>query len=281
VNDIGARASADADSVVAEIANDGGHAVASDASATWDGAAQIVETAIDAFGGIDIVVNNATAGGNDDLWRFPEVEWDLAIDVNLKGYFAMIREVTPHMAYRGGGAIVNTSSASGFGHPSHSAYAAAKEGLVGLTRTAAMELGRFGIRCNAIRPYAITPQVDEYNRRTRRWRRLMDLTMGTRGAAVDREYLAPAKVAPFVVWLCTDAASNINGRSFQVFGDKVSLLSEPSPEATIKCRGGFTLDVLDGVAPHDLVGGLSNRFALSDHPDMRTLEDLGVGRETG
>ena len=69
-----------------------------------------------------------------------------------KGYYAIIRAAIPHMARRGGGAIVNTSSASGLGHPSHAAYATAKEGLIGLTSMAAMEVGRFGIRCNAIPP---------------------------------------------------------------------------------------------------------------------------------
>src|SRR6478736_5579366 len=156
VNDIGARTGADAAAVVQAIEAVGGRAVASTASATWDGAADVVAAAVDAFGRVDIVVNNATAGTNDDLWRFTEQEWDRTLAVNLKGYMAMIREATPHMARQGGGAIVNTSSSSGFGHPSHVAYAAAKEGVVGLTRTAARELGRFGSRCNAIRPVAIT-----------------------------------------------------------------------------------------------------------------------------
>ena len=116
---------------------------------------------MDAFGRIDIVVNNATAGGNDNLWTFSEEEWDRTQDVNLKGYFALIRAAVPHLAESGSGAIVNTSSSSGFGHPSHVAYASAKEGVVGLTRTVAKEVGRFGIRCNAIRPLALGPGVSE------------------------------------------------------------------------------------------------------------------------
>ncbi len=233
----------------------------------------MVATAVDTYGRLDVLVNNATAGRNDDLWHYSEAEWDLTIDVNLKGYFAMIREAVPHLARHRTGAIVNTSSASGFGHPSHSAYAAAKEGLVGLTRTAAMELARFGIRCNAIRPVALTIQVAEYHEHTVGWRRLMDLTMGTGTTEMDPDAVSPRKIAPFVVWLCTDAAADVNGRTFAVSGDRVSLLTEPRPKTTITSDGGWTLDQLDAVAPAELVTGLTNRFALDDHPEMQVFPE--------
>ena len=177
VNDTGRRTGADAASVVAEIEAAGGTAVADTTSATWDGAATIVEHALDAFGRVDVLVNNATAARNADLWQLTEAEWDLAQDVNLKGYFALIREVAPHFCGQGAGAIVNTSSGSGFGHPSAVAYAAAKEGVVGLTRTVARELGRFGVRCNAIRPLAVGRSTAEYSEATAKWTTLMALTM--------------------------------------------------------------------------------------------------------
>ncbi|MBX6387548.1 MAG: SDR family NAD(P)-dependent oxidoreductase [Frankia sp.] len=272
VNDINTRTGADAAAVVEEIRRAGGQAVASTDSATWDGAAAIVATAVEAFGGLDILINNATAGGNNDLWRFTEAEFDLTVDVNLKGYFAMIREAVPHLARRGGGVIVNTSSGSGFGHPSHSVYAAAKEGLVGLTRTAAMELGRFAIRCNAIRPMAVTQQVREYRENTQKWTRLMDLTMGPRTSQTDDDALAPRMISPFVVWLCTDAASSVNGRTFFVSGNRVWLYSEPRPKTMITTDGAWTLDELDEVAPRELIAGLTNRFRLDDHPDLQVFE---------
>ena len=272
VNDIGVRTGADAAAVVAEIAAAGGSAVASTSSATWDGASEIVQAALDAFGRIDILVNNATAGLNNDLWKFTEAQWDLTFDVNLKGYFALIREAAPHMARQGSGAIVNTSSSSGFGHPSHVAYSAAKEGVVGLTRTTAKELGRFGIRCNAIRPLAVGQAVVEFREHTAPWRRLMDLTMGARTQELDPEEVHPRMISPFVVWLCTDAASGVNGRSFYVSGGRVSLLSEPKLSKTIDHEGAWTLDELDSVATNELVDGLTNRFLLSDHPDMQAFE---------
>jgi 3-oxoacyl-[acyl-carrier protein] reductase len=271
VNDIGLRAGADASATVAEIATRGGRAVTSTASATWEGASEIVEAAIAAFGRIDILVNNATAGGNEDLWRFTEAEWDKTFAVNLKGYFAMIRAVTPHLARQRAGAIVNTSSGSGFGHPSHVAYASAKEGVVGLTRTAAKELGRFGVRCNAIRPLAASFAVTEYHEQTARWRRLMDLTMGASTTVTDPKDIDPSMVAPFVVWLCTDAARGVNGKTFFVSGGTVALLTEPKPQRTIHHDGGWTLDDLDAAAPAELVNGLVNRFTLDDAPDLQVF----------
>ncbi len=273
VDDLGGRTGADAAAVVEAIEAERGSAAATTASATFAGADEIIGTALDAFGRVDIVVNNATAGRNDDLWGFSEAEWNLTIDVNLSGYYAVMRAAIPHMARQGGGAIVNTSSASGLGHPSHGAYAAAKEGLIGLTRTAAMELGRFGIRCNAIRPYAITQQVREYDEHAAPWRRLMDLTMGTAASRMPEDVITPDKISPFVVWLCTDAAIGVTGCTFAVFGDRVSLLSEPRPKATIEQPGGWTLDDLDRVAPEELVPGMVNRWTLDDHPDLQVFPD--------
>jgi NAD(P)-dependent dehydrogenase (short-subunit alcohol dehydrogenase family) len=275
VNDTGRRTGADAAAVVAEIAADGGNAVADTTSATWDGAAAIVAHALDAFGRIDVLVNNATAARNADLWRLTEAEWDLAIDVNLKGYFALIRECAPHLCGQRAGAIVNTSSGSGFGHPSAVAYAAAKEGVVGLTRTVARELGRFGVRCNAIRPLALGRSTAEYNEATAKWATLMALTMRPRGgqasqfAAATPDTHPPAKISPIVVWLCSDAARNVNGRTFHVTGDLVARFADSQYERHAEQAGGWTLDALDERAPKELVDDLSNDFLLEDHPELQ------------
>ena len=278
VNDTGRRAGADAASVVAEIREAGGSAEADTNSATWDGADTIVQHAIDAFGRVDCLVNNATAARNADLWKLTEEEWDLAQDVNLKGYFAMIRAAAPHFCRQGSGAIVNTSSGSGFGHPSAVAYSAAKEGVVGLTRTTAMELGRFGVRCNAIRPLALGVATQEYATATSKWTQLMGLTMQPAGTSTEFEAATPeshppSKIAPVVVWLCTDAASGVNGRTFHVRGDSVSLLSEPVAEHRIVRDGGWTLDSLDEVATIDLVPGLTNRYRLAEYPELQQFDE--------
>jgi NAD(P)-dependent dehydrogenase (short-subunit alcohol dehydrogenase family) len=275
VNDTGRRTGADAAGVVAEIEAAGGRAVADTTSATWDGAAAIVQHALDAFGRVDVLVNNATAARNADLWKLTEAEWDLAIDVNLKGYFALVRECAPHFCAQGAGAIVNTSSGSGFGHPSAVAYAAAKEGVVGLTRTVARELGRFGVRCNAIRPLALGRSTAEYNEATAKWATLMSLTMRPRAgqasqfAAATPESHPPAKISPMVVWLCSDAARNVNGRSFHVTGDLIARFADSSYERQAVREGGWTLDALDELAPTQLVDDLTDDFRLDDHPELQ------------
>jgi NAD(P)-dependent dehydrogenase (short-subunit alcohol dehydrogenase family) len=279
VNDTGRRTGADAASVVAEIEAAGGVAVADTTSATWDGAAAIVGHALDAFGRVDVLVNNATAARNADLWQVTEAEWDLAQDVNLKGYFALIREVAPHFCGQGAGAIVNTSSGSGFGHPSAVAYAAAKEGVVGLTRTVARELGRFGVRCNAIRPLALGRSTAEYSEATAKWSDLMALTMRPRGGAASQFAAAtpdthpPAKISPMVVWLCTDAARDVNGRTFHVTGDLVARFADSQYERQMVRDGGWTLDALDELAPVQLVDDLTNDFLLEDHPELQVFEN--------
>ena len=277
VNDIGLRSGADAKSVANEIRAAGGDALASHDSATWEGAQYLVDAAVEVYGRVDILINNATYTRLGDLADYAESDWDSTLDVNLKGYFAMIRYVAPYMCKQGSGVIVNTSSASGYGHPSHAAYAAAKEGVVGLTRTVAREFGRFGVRCNAIRPLAAGQSAADFATRAAKWADLVALTMSPRVFALQQKLLADPglmptdKIAPFVVWLCTDAARNVNGHTFEVHGDTISRVAEPALDRTVVRDGGWDLDSLDAIAPVNLVDGLVNQFALEDHPELRTF----------
>jgi NAD(P)-dependent dehydrogenase (short-subunit alcohol dehydrogenase family) len=277
VNDIGLRSGADAKSVANEIRAAGGDALASHDSATWEGAQYLVDAAVEVYGRVDILINNATYTRLGDLADYAESDWDSTLDVNLKGYFAMIRYVAPYMCKQGSGVIVNTSSASGYGHPSHAAYAAAKEGVVGLTRTVAREFGRFGVRCNAIRPLAAGQSAADFAARAAKWADLVALTMSPRVFALQQKLLADPglmptdKIAPFVVWLCTDAARNVNGHTFEVHGDTISRVTEPALDRTVVRDGGWDLDSLDAIAPVNLVDGLVNQFALEDHPELRTF----------
>lgn len=278
VNDVGIRTGADAASVVEEIVAAGGKAIASTISADWNGAPRIVADAVAQFGSIDIIINNAGAGSMNDLWRFTEEQWDKTYSVEPKGYFAMIRAATPYMARQGSGCIVNTSSGSGFGHPSSIAHASSREGVIGLTRTVAKEIGRFGIRCNAIRPFATGQSTQDFVEQSRPWEQLMRLTMGAHPGeemttSFDSAQFPPSKISPFVVWLCTDAARNVNGRTFEVRGDDVSLLCEPEPQRTISRRGGWDLDSLDAAAPAELVADLSNPFTLDAYPELKVFKE--------
>jgi 3-oxoacyl-[acyl-carrier protein] reductase len=277
VNDIGARAGANAQHVVDEIKEAGGEATASNDSATWDGAAALVERAVDTYGTIDILINNATYTRLGDITDYSETDWDTTNDVNLKGYFAMIRQAAPHMIKQGAGVIVNTSSASGYGHASHTAYAAAKEGVVGLTRSVAREFGRFGVRCNAIRPLAAGQSASDFAERAAKWVKLVELTMVPRIYALQRrmlvepEFLPTHKIAPLVVWLCTDAARDVNGHTFEVHGDTINRVEDPRPARTVFRDGGWDLDSLDALAPVNLTDGLTNDFTLEDHPELRVF----------
>jgi len=276
VNDIGFRGGADAESVANAIRADGGDALANYDSATWDGAPYLVDAAIDVFGRVDILVNNATCT-RPGLGDYAESDWDFTLDVNLKGYFSMIRAVTPHMCQLGSGAIVNTSSASGYGHPAHSAYAAVTEGVVGLTRTVAREFGRFGVRCNTIRPLAAGTSAADLATTEAKWTDLVALTVSARAVAPRQQILEepdhmPAdEIAPFVVWLCTDAARNVNGHTFEVHGHTISRVAEPALDRTVVRDGGWDLDSLDAIAPTDLVDGLAGQFSTEGRPEPRTF----------
>jgi hypothetical protein len=108
--------------------------------------------------------------------------------------------------------------------------------------------------------------------------RLMTLTMGSNPGVeskpdFDPEMFPPSKIAPLVVWLCTEAAANVNGRTFHVRGDDIALLSEPKPELTIHQNGGWDLDGLDQTAPVSLTRDLHNPYTLDDFPDLKRFEE--------
>jgi len=124
------------------------------------------------FGRLDILINNAGNVRPGEIHNMPETDWDRVIQVHLKGAFAMIRYASPILCKQGDGVIINTGSESGLGHAGMANYSAAKEGIVGLTRAIARELGRFGVRCNAIRPRALTRSVQAFTGQVSRWQPL-------------------------------------------------------------------------------------------------------------
>ena len=269
VNDLGggpAGGGADespADAVAAEIRDMGGEAVASyDSVATMEGGERIVRTALDAFGGLDILVNNAGILRDRMVFNMTEEEWDSVIDVHLKGHFSTTKHAGLVFRQQRSGRIVNTSSESGLGNMGQANYAAAKEGIVGMTRTCALDLGRYGATVNAIRPRAgtrltLSPEMEEARAR-RQAARAARGEADAAQAASPVDALDPDLVAPLVVYLCTDAAADVNGRDFLVGGDEISLMSLPARERTIQREGGWTLDALERVFPRTLGAGLTN-----------------------
>ncbi len=270
VNDIGKDADGKrrADKVVAEIRAAGGEAIAStDSISTLEGANRTVQTAVNSFGGLDILVNNAGLRAPTAIDELTEEQWNLVIDSHLKGTYALIKFAVPVFRNQRSGVIINTGSESGLGHPFNSAYAAAKEGIAGLTRSLARELGRFGIRCNMIRPRAATPGGPEFMEMYQKWmpiaRALGPYWLGER-AHVRTGEMNPERVAALVVWLCTDAAVNVNGRGFYVAGEEVGLWSEPELLRCMTRPGGWNLDTLDESGPESLIIDLTNKFLIKD-----------------
>jgi NAD(P)-dependent dehydrogenase (short-subunit alcohol dehydrogenase family) len=204
-----------ANHVVAEIAQGGGRAVASPESvATMAGGRHVIELALKEFGDLHILVCCAGILRERMIFNMSEEEWDAVIAVHLKGHFTVMQPATAHMRQKKAGCIITFTSSAGLeGSPGQPNYSAAKEGIVGLTRSTALAMARYGVRCNAIAPTADT-------RMTQR------LPEARRGAATATP---PEAIAPVVVYLASDRAAHITGQVVGVRGNEVSILSHPAP----------------------------------------------------
>ena len=271
VNDLGVASdgsgtdASPAEQVANEIKKAGGDAIASFGNVTkLEDCQKTVQEAVDKWGRVDILINNAGVLRDRMVFKMSAEEWDIVIKTHLYGHFNCIRAVASQMRQQRGGRIVNTSSEAGLGNLGQANYASAKEGIVGLTRTVARDLGRYGIICNAIRPRAGTRMtLNEAVQEA--WTKSGGSGLGAAAGETIEEYLPPPEfVSPFVVFLCTDEAAkaNINGRTFLVVGGKVSLYSEPDLIKTItkdwQKKGPWTLDELIARVPKELAEGLVN-----------------------
>ncbi|WP_414503882.1 SDR family oxidoreductase [Streptomyces sp. NEAU-L66] len=241
VNDLGvapdgAGASAGpAQQVADEIRARGGRAVAHTGDiTTTDGAASLVTTALETFGRLDALVNNAGFLRDRMLVNLDEDDWDAVIRVHLKGHFLPLRHAAAHWraetkAGRTPDArIINTGSGAGLlGSVGQGNYAAAKAGIVGLTLVAAAEMARYGVQINAIAPAA----------RTRMTERTFAATMA---APSDGEFdaMAPENVSPLVVWLASAGSAGVTGRVFEAEAGRITVMEgwRPGPTADKKSR---------------------------------------------
>jgi 3-oxoacyl-[acyl-carrier protein] reductase len=267
VNDFGGSAAGTggdktpAEQVVDEIKAAGGQAAPNyDNVALFETGEKLVQQAIDSFGKLDIVVNNAGILRDRMVFNMSEEEWDAVIAVHLKGTFNVTRHACAAFRQQRSGVIVNTSSESGLGNMGQANYSAAKEAIVGFTRTVARDMGRYGVRCNAIRPRAATRLTISDEMRE----------AAARGAAAGMtpEMLQaferanpPEAIAPLVTWLCTDEASNVNGRTFLVTGNQIGLYSEPEVIADIRTDHVLNVDELSELMPKQVTKDLKNQFA--------------------
>jgi NAD(P)-dependent dehydrogenase (short-subunit alcohol dehydrogenase family) len=227
VNDLGCEldgsggGSGPAGEVVDEIRGSGGEAIANgDDVADFEGAARMVAAAIDAFGGLDVVVNNAGFVRDRMFANAAEDEWDAVVRVHLKGHFAVARHAAAHWrdeAKAGNpvdARIINTSSGAGIlGSVGQAAYSAAKGGIATLTLVQAAELGRYGVTANALCPAA----------RTRMTEGVFTEMMATPDAPDAFDAMAPENVSPLVAWLASTQSAQVTGRMFEVEGGKVGI----------------------------------------------------------
>ena len=224
-------------SVVGEIVAAGGSAVANtDDVSDWEGARRLVQQAVDEFGRLDVLINNAGILRDRMLVNLSEDEWDVVMRVNAKGHAAPLRHAAAYWREQAkehgsvNAAVVNTSSPSGlFANVGQSNYGAAKLAVAGLTMIAAKELGRYGVRVNTIAPAART--------------RLTAPLASAPAETHEFDRMDPANVAPWVAYLASDRCT-MTGRCFIVFGGKVILVEPWRATASIEQEGRWTLDEL-------------------------------------
>ncbi len=223
VNDLGGSMDGEgtdagpAQQVVDEVTALGGEAVANtDDISDWAGAERLIQSAIDTFGRLDVLINNAGILRDRMLTNMSEAEWDAVIKVHLKGTFAPSRHAAAYWRERSKAGeandarIINTSSPSGiYGNVGQTNYGAAKAGIASFTIIAAKELGRYGVTVNAIAPAALTRMTE-------------GLGMGQAPEEV-KEQMSPAHIAPIVTWLASPLSKDVTGRVFDVTGRMISV----------------------------------------------------------
>jgi NAD(P)-dependent dehydrogenase (short-subunit alcohol dehydrogenase family) len=227
VNDLGGSRDGEgtsagpAQTVVDEITAAGGQAVANtDDVSSWDGAQRLVGQAIESFGGLDVLVNNAGILRDKMLVNMSEAEWDAVIKVHLGGTFAPTRHAAGYWREQSKAGqsvdarVINTTSPSGlFGNLGQANYGSAKAGIAGFTIIAASELARYGVTVNAIAPTALTRMTEDLPA-------MSELAKQDEGGF---DTLAPENIAPLAVWLGSPESREITGRVFSVWGGRITV----------------------------------------------------------
>lgn len=248
VNDIGGGADgsgndvAPAQEVVDEIKKAGGEAVANfDSVTSWEGGQKIIQCAVDTFGRIDGVVNNAGNLRDVIFHKMTEEDFDSVLAVHLKGTFNVSRAAAPIFREQGSGTFVNMTSTSGLiGNFGQANYSAAKMGIVGLSKSMALDMQRFGVTSNCIAPFA--------------WSRLIGSiptdSEEQKARVAKIQQMTPDKIATLAVSLCSDKAKHVTGQIFGVRNNEIFLFSQPRPFRSAHTSEGWTPEtVLDRVLP--------------------------------
>lgn len=265
VNDLGGTrdgsggSAGPAQHVADEITAAGGRAVPNtDDISSWDGANALIDQAVDTFGGLDVLVNNAGILRDRMLTSMSEAEWDAVIAVHLKGTFCPTRHAAEYWrnrAKRGevnDARVINTTSPSGlFGAPGQMNYGAAKAGIAGFTVIAAMEMQRYGVTVNAVAPTAVTRLTEDLP------------AVHEMAANVD---LTPEGVSPVVLWLAGPAAREVTGRVLAVIGGTIAVVEGWAYGPEIHSDERWTAQRLDEVLPGLLAKSAPNADMTGHRP---------------
>ncbi|MET3442442.1 NAD(P)-dependent dehydrogenase (short-subunit alcohol dehydrogenase family) [Variovorax paradoxus] len=263
VNDIGAAldgaggSAGPAQQVVDEIRAAGGQAVPNtDSVADAASAARIVECAVESFGRIDAVVNNAGILRDRFFHKMSVDEWDAVLKVHLYGAYYVSRAAATHFKEQNSGAMVHMTSTSGLiGNYGQSNYAAAKLGIVALSKSIALDMLKFNVRSNCIAPFAWSRMIGAIPTDTDEQR-----------ARVDKiKQMTPAKVAPLAVYLASEAAGAVNGQIFSVRNNEISLISQPRPVRSIHRSEGWTPE---SIAEHAMPAMRASFYPLDRSADV-------------
>ena len=242
VNDIGASLAGEgadqgpAERVAGEIRARGGAAAANtDSVSTWASANRIVQTALDAFGRVDCVVNNAGILRDRLFHKMTVEDWEAVIQVHLMGSFYVSRAAATHFREQERGAYVHMTSTSGLiGNVGQANYAAAKLGLAALSKSIALDMRRFNVRSNCISPFA--------------WSRMIASipaeTPEAKARVAKLQRMEAGKIAPMAVFLASDAAKDVTGQIFAVRANEIFLMSQPRPVRSVHRAEGWTAETI-------------------------------------
>jgi len=269
VNDIGTsvkgegRDAGPAQKVVNDIKEKGGIALAStDSVADWESANRIVSSALDAFGRLDVVVNNAGILRDRFFFNLSPEDWRAVIDVHLNGSFYVSRAAAPHFKSQNSGCYVHMTSTSGLvGNLGQANYAAAKLGIAGLSKSIALDMAKYHVRSNCISPFAWSRMIGSIPTET-----------DDEKARVEKlKSMQTAKIAPLAVYLASDDAREVTGQIFAVRANEIFLMSQSRPLRSVHRAEGWTAET---IASHAMPSLRAHFYPLDRSQDVFSWDPL-------
>jgi NAD(P)-dependent dehydrogenase (short-subunit alcohol dehydrogenase family) len=269
VNDLGTSVGGEgadatpAQKVADEIRAAGGRAAANTESvAEWASAQRMVQAALDAFGRLDVVVNNAGILRDRFFFNMSLDEWRAVIDVHLNGSFYVSRAAAPHLRSQGSGCYIHMTSTSGLvGNLGQANYAAAKLGIVGLSKSIALDMAKYGVRSNCIAPFAWSRMIGSIPTETEEQRQRVE----------KLKSMQTAKIAPLAVCLASEAAKDVSGQVFAVRANEIFIMSQSRPLRSVHRAEGWTAETVASQALPALRAGF---YPLERSQDVFSWEPI-------